>query len=296
MLSISDKELDRVLTLTNKYYGIDKYTLSTVYPEVWNIPDVSVEDSFAIQSHDSYESFIRSLLYNRNTENYLENFNDIDTISKALYIVSKYLWHIRYIYNEEDVSDGDEYKPDINDYIKNLAIDDMLGLYIGCQQALEKGEGHLGTVELHIPKLQKTIKLNNWNNWVIHHLIKHSSKHLPEIENSLNKAYNLWKERHPIGHKEDVNYKSVVYGTYNLLKEFYNGDKDIIIPNCIRKITANFVELHAVLLDKSPMDITMDNIGATIKSCVKKEPPLLCRKPSLEDMESSGRQEYIDLY
>lgn len=267
-----------------------------VHPEVWNISDTSAGESISIQSHDRYESFTRSLLYNLNTEGYLEKFNDIDTIAKALYIVSKYLWHIRYIHNGEDVTEDDEYKPDINAYIKDLAIDDMLRLYIGCRQALEKDNDYLGTIELHIPKLQKTIKLSNWNNWIIHHLVKYSSEHLPEIECSLDKADELWKKRHPIGHKEDGDYKSVVYGTYNLLKEFYNGDKGTMIPNCIRKITANFIELHAALLGKFPTDITMDNIGATIKSCLKKEPQLLYNKMCSEELNSSGRAEYIDIY
>lgn len=296
MLFISDKELYRVLKMTDKYYGINKYVLSMVHPEVWSISDISAGESISIQSHDSYESFTRLLLYNLNTEGYLEKFNDIDTIAKALYIVSKYLWHIRYIRNEEDVTEDDEYIPDINAYIKDLTIDDMLRLYIGCRQALEKDNDYLGTIELHIPKLQKTIKLSNWNNWIIHHLVKYSSEHLPEIECSLDKADELWKKRHPIGHKEDGDYKSVVYGTYNLLKEFYNGDKGTMIPNCIRKITANFIELHAALLGKFPTDITMDNIGATIKSCLKKEPQLLYNKMCSEELNSSGRAEYIDIY
>lgn len=287
MLYIKGRELNDILMLTQKHFGIDKSVLSLTCTDILEIPEKYSEHVFGIMSHHSYEDFCRHLLYDWHTEHYHQYFDDLETAIKALYIVSEYLWHIR-CGNSDDIYD-------INAYIREHTIDDMIQLCSTCNKALDGENTPIGTVEIRFPKLKQTIKLNNWNNWVIQHLLTYSSEHLPEIGNDPAYAEKLWISRHHKGHKEDKDYKSTVFGAYNLLKEFYNGNQTIQIPNCIRQFVANFIELHGVLFDKHSRDITMDNIGATIKSCFKKEPPLLCHKVSLKDLEHDGRSEYLDI-
>ena len=83
MLYIKGRELNDILMLTQKHFGIDKCVLSLTCTDILEIPEKYSEHVFGIMSHHSYEDFCRHLLYDWHTEHYHQYFDDLETAIKT---------------------------------------------------------------------------------------------------------------------------------------------------------------------------------------------------------------------